>query len=76
MAHSSIPDFLSEARLQACLTFLDRLRKGGVTNMFDARLKLRDAFPDLTTKQAGEVLLYWMRTFAARAHVIKEEEPS
>ena len=59
------PDFLREERLLACLMFLSQLRKGGVTNMFEIRLKLRHAFPDLTTDQAAEVIAYWMRTFAA-----------
>ena len=67
-AKSTKPDFLREARLQDCLVFLDKLRKSGVTNMFDIRLTLRAAFPDLTTKQAAEVVAYWMRTFTARAH--------
>lgn len=68
MAKSTKPDFLREARLQDCLVFLDKLRKSGVTNMFDIRLTLRAAFPDLTTKQAAEVVAYWIRTFTARAH--------
>ena len=68
MAKSAKPDFLREARLQDCLAFLDKLRKSGVTNMFDVRQTLRDAFPDLTTKQTAEVVAYWMHTFTARAH--------
>jgi hypothetical protein len=39
-----------------------------VTNMFDVRQTLRAAFPDLTTKQAAEVVAYWLRTFTVRAH--------
>ena len=65
MAISSNPDFLIEERLLACLMFLSKLRKSGVTNMFEIRLKLRHAFPDLTTTQASEVIAYWMQTFAA-----------
>ena len=68
MDESPKPDFLREARLQDCLDFLDRLRKSGVTNMFDVRQTLRQAFPDLTTKQTAEVVAYWMHTFATRAH--------
>jgi hypothetical protein len=48
--------------------FLDKLRKSGVTNMFDVRQTLRQAFPDLTTKQTAEVVAYWMHTFTTRAH--------
>ena len=55
----------NQERLLACLMFLSKLRKSGVTNMFEIRLKLRHAFPDLTTHQAAEVLAYWMYTFAA-----------
>jgi hypothetical protein len=65
MVNTNKPDFLTEDRLLACLMFLSQLRKSGVTNMFEIRLKLRHAFPDLTTNQAGEVITYWMRTFAA-----------
>jgi hypothetical protein len=49
MAKSSKPDFLTEERLLACLMFLSKLRKSGVTNMFEIRLKLRHAvFPFLS----------------------------
>ena len=43
MAKSIKPDFLTEERLLACLMFLSQLRKNGVTNMFEIRLKLRHA---------------------------------
>ena len=65
MATSSKPDFLTAERLLACLMFLSRLRKSGVTDMFEFRLKFRHAYPDLTPNQAAEVLAYWMHTFAA-----------
>ena len=65
MAKSSKPDFLTDERLLACLMFLSRLRKSGVTNMFEFRLHFRHAYPDLTPNQAAEVLAYWMHTFAA-----------
>ena len=62
---NSKPDFLTEERLLACLMYLSKLRKSGVTNMFEIRLKFRQAFPDLTTSQISEVVAYWMQTFAA-----------
>jgi len=65
MAKSSKPDFLTEERLLACLMYLSNLRKSGVTNMFEIRLKLRHAFPDLSTNQVSEVVAYWMHTFAS-----------
>ena len=68
MDKNTKPDFLREARLQDCLAFLDKLRKSRVTNMFDVRQTLRQAFPYLTTKQTAEVVAYWMHTFTTRAH--------
>lgn len=65
MAKIGKPDFITEERLLACLMFLSNLRKSGVTNIFEIRLKLRRAFPDLTTNQAAEVLAYWMHTFSS-----------
>jgi hypothetical protein len=65
MAKSSKPDFLTDERLLACLMFLSRLRKSGVANMFELRLKFQHAYPDLTPNQAAEILAYWMHTFAA-----------
>ena len=65
MAKSGKPDFLTDERLLMCMMFLSKLRKSGVTNMFDIRLKLRHAFPELTTNQAAEIVAYWMHTFAA-----------
>jgi hypothetical protein len=65
MTKSSKPDFLTEERLLACLMVLSNLRKSGVTNMFEIRLKLRHAFPDLSMDQVAEVVAYWMHTFAS-----------
>jgi hypothetical protein len=47
--------------------FLSKLRKIGVTNVIDIRLKLRDAFPDITTNQAADSLLAGCR----RSHIPK-----
>lgn len=48
------------------LEYLDDLRDSGVTNMFGARPYVEDAFPELTSEQAGKVLVYWMQTFSER----------
>ena len=48
------------------LIFLDNLRESGITNMFGARSYIKEAFPELTSKQAGKVLVYWMETFGER----------
>lgn len=55
----SRPPFVTDEQL----TYLDDLRQSGVTNMYGAGRYVEVAFPDLTKKQAGEVLGYWMRTF-------------
>jgi hypothetical protein len=45
--------------------FLSILHKHGVTSIYEIRLKLRHAFPDLTMNQAAEVVEYWMYTFVS-----------
>ena len=45
------------------LEFLDDLRESGATNMFGARLYLMEEYPELSWKDAGNVLSYWMETF-------------
>jgi len=56
------PECLTEDHLM----FLDDLRESGVTNMFGARPYVQDEFPDLSTMEAKQVLLYWMETFSGR----------
>ena len=48
------------------LEYLDELRESGITNMFGARPYLMDSFPELESKNAGEILTYWMKTFSER----------
>ena len=47
------------------LTYLDRLRKSGATNMFGAAPYLQDVFA-LGRKEAREVLTYWMVSYDER----------
>jgi hypothetical protein len=47
------------------LTYLDRLRESGVTNMFGASPYLSRRF-SLDRKQASAVLSFWMETFSQR----------
>lgn len=61
------PEIVTEEHLE----YLDELRESGETNMFGARPYLMREFPDLTTKEAGEVLYYWMKSFGER-HSKKE----
>jgi hypothetical protein len=56
------PEFCTDEML----VFLDELRNSGVTNMFGARPYIENKFGDLTGKQAGNVLSYWMKTFSER----------
>lgn len=56
------PDFCAEVHL----VFLDNLRKSGVTNMFGAAPYVEAAFPELSSGQAVDVLLYWMDSFGER----------
>lgn len=43
--------------------FLEDLRKTGLTNMFGARPYLQTAFPDLSDKEAKEILVKWMESY-------------
>lgn len=65
------PEFCTDEMLE----YLDDLRESGVTNMFGASPYLNTDFPDelgeirsfgRSTKQAQEVLVYWMHTFEER----------
>ena len=56
------PDVLTDEML----VFLDNLRESGVTNMWGASTYVMDEFMDLTEKEAGQVLFYWMETFGKR----------
>jgi hypothetical protein len=46
--------------------FLDALREIGSVNMFGATPYLEETYPELTKKEARQVLLDWMNTFHER----------
>jgi hypothetical protein len=71
MDKSTKPDFLREARLQDCLDFLDKLRKSGVTNMFDVRQTLRQAFP--ISRQSKQPK--WWRTGCTPLRLVLTKRP-
>ena len=48
------------------LLFLDDLRESGATNMFGATPYIQDEFPELSKKEAKDILLYWMTSFDER----------
>jgi hypothetical protein len=56
------PEYLTEEHLR----YLDQLRESGVTNMFGAVPFVLLQFPDLSERQAKQVLIYWMKTFGDR----------
>ena len=53
------PEFVTDKILE----FLDDLRESGETNMYGARPYVLRDFPELTKREAGKVLSYWMKTF-------------
>jgi hypothetical protein len=53
------PEFATDEHL----AFLDDLRESGTTNMFGARPYLMAEFPDLSSKEAAAVVVYWMKSF-------------
>lgn len=46
--------------------YLDKLRESGITNMFGAVPYIQIEFPELTVKEASDLLVKWMRTFGER----------
>jgi len=56
------PGFVTEEHLE----YLDDLRESGVTNMYGATPFIERRYPELTEKEATEILLYWMKTFSYR----------
>lgn len=44
------------------LEFLTNLRDSGVVNMFGASPYLQREFPGLTSREAMDIVAYWMRT--------------
>jgi hypothetical protein len=64
------PDGIEPELLNKCLDYLDRLRERRQVDMFETRPYLQEKFPDLTPKQAAEVLGYWLRRFIGiRGHL-------
>jgi hypothetical protein len=55
-------DFIEDEHLY----FLDELRITGATNMFGAGSYVQEEYPNLTKKEARDVLVYWMGTFEER----------
>ena len=56
------PEFCTDDMLE----YLDDLRESGQTNMFGAGKWIRGEFPNLSRKQAKQVVLYWMNSFEDR----------
>ena len=56
------PEFITEDYLE----FLDRVRESGHTNMFGAVPYIEIEYPELTNKEAKDLLKYWMVSFDER----------
>jgi len=56
------PDYVTDEHLE----YLDELRESGITNMYGARAYLLNEFDDLQDKVAGDILVYWMKTFGKK----------
>jgi len=52
------------------LTYLDDLRESGITNMLEGNVYLEKRF-NLSNRDASNVLVYWMKSFAERHNPIK-----
>jgi len=61
------PDFITDEHLK----YLDDLRESGDTNMWGARPYLRQAFPELSKQEQGQLLSYWIDTFSIRHKEVK-----
>lgn len=46
--------------------YLDYLRESGVTNMYGAVPFIRENFPEMSHKEARNLLMEWMKTFSER----------
>ena len=57
---------------QEHLTFLDKLRKSGKTNMFGARPYLQRKF-SLENKESDDILTYWLENFDSNGTKLKED---
>lgn len=53
------PDYVTDGHLK----YLDELRESGVTNMYGARSYLIDEFNMEDEEIAGQILIYWMKSF-------------
>jgi hypothetical protein len=53
--------------LKGYFDFLEDLRKSGLTNMLGARPYIQTAFPDLSDKEAKEILVKWLQSFRLKA---------
>lgn len=56
----------NDPKVQEMFRFLDSLREGGSVNMFGASVPLREAYPDLSRRDAQQVVVAWMESFDER----------
>jgi hypothetical protein len=61
-----------EQMMEEHLEYLDVLRGTGITNMFGAGPYLKNAYPELSRKDANSILAYWMETFEERCIIERD----
>jgi hypothetical protein len=60
-------EMIEKEDLKGYFDFLEDLRKSGLTNMLGARPYIQTAFPDLSDKEAKEILVKWLQSFRMKA---------
>lgn len=47
--------------MEKYFSYLEELRKSGATNMWGATSYLQEEFPELSAKEAGNILVTWIK---------------
>lgn len=47
--------------MEKYFSYLEKLRKSGVTNMWGDTSYLQEEFPELSVKEAGNILVAWIK---------------
>ena len=67
----SAPEWIEDTHQLKMLEFaLDSIREGGSTNMYGGASALQQVYPELSDRQAREMLLFWMASFSFRNDLV------
>ena len=67
----SAPEWIEDTHQLKMLEFaLDSIREGGSTNMYGGASALQQVYPELSDRQAREMLLFWMAAFSFRNDLV------